>query len=69
MTDERPVSDDELSRVLAVLSLQRVDRQSLAATLDHTSTLARDVIPAADYAAITTLREGWQGARWSAQVS
>ena len=46
MTDDRPVSDDELSRVLAVLSLQRVDRQSLAATLDHTSTLARDVIPA-----------------------
>jgi GAF domain-containing protein len=58
MTDERPVTDDELSRVLAVLSLQRVDRQSLAATLDHTSTLARDVIPAADYAAITTLRDG-----------
>jgi len=54
---DEPVSDDELSRVLAVLSLQRIDRQSLAATLDHMSTLARDVIPAADYAAITVLRE------------
>jgi GAF domain-containing protein len=51
-------SDDELSQVLAVLSLQRVDRQSLAATLDHTATLARDVIPAADYAAVTTLGDG-----------
>lgn len=52
------MENDELSRVLAVLSLQRVDRQSLAATLDHTATLARDVIPAADYAAVTTLRDG-----------
>jgi GAF domain-containing protein len=58
MTELEPVSDDELSRVLAVLSLQRVDRQSLVDTLDHTALLARDVIQAADYAAITTLREG-----------
>jgi transcriptional regulator with GAF, ATPase, and Fis domain len=58
MDADQPVSDDELSRVLAVLSLQRIDRQSLAATLDHMATLARDVIPAADYAAITILRDG-----------
>jgi transcriptional regulator with GAF, ATPase, and Fis domain len=58
MEADEPVGDDELSRVLAVLSLQRIDRQSLAATLDHMATLARDVIPAADYAAITLLRQG-----------
>jgi GAF domain-containing protein len=58
MDADDPVSDDELNRVLAVLSLQRIDRQSLAGTLDHMATLARDVIPAADYAAITVLRDG-----------
>jgi GAF domain-containing protein len=58
MNAEQTVSDDELGQVLAVLSLQRIDRQSLAATLDHTAALARDVIASADYAAVTTLRDG-----------
>lgn len=50
--------DDPLDRVLSSLSLLVVDDRAVGKTLGHIATLARDGIGPADYAAVTTMRDG-----------
>jgi GAF domain-containing protein len=58
--DDQPATetDGDLAAVLQALSLHVIDRQSIEDTLDQVARLARDGIQAADYAAVTTLRDG-----------
>lgn len=58
MTSDDQQTDAELVAVLQALSLHVIDRQSIEDTLDQIARLARDGIGAADYAAVTTLRDG-----------
>ena len=53
-----PDSRDLFDRVLSSLAGFVVGRQPLTTTLTHVAELARDGIAAADYAAVTTLRDG-----------
>src|SRR5829696_1808059 len=53
-----PDSRDLFDQVLSSLASFVVDRQPLTTTLTHVAELARDGIAAADYAAVTTLRDG-----------
>jgi GAF domain-containing protein len=56
--DDEAQVDAELAAVLQALSLHVIDRQSIEDTLDQIARLARDGIGAANYAAVTTLRDG-----------
>jgi GAF domain-containing protein len=56
--DDDAQTEAELAAVLQALSLHVIDRQSIEDTLDQVARLARDGIGAADYAAVTTLRDG-----------